>query len=250
MSSAASSTTKTIRAAIYARVSTTGHGQDVGLQVEELRAVAQQRGWTIVGEYIDEGVSGGKQSRPALDKLMAAARSGKLDVIVVWRFDRFARSTQHLLSALEEFRVLNVSFVSMREQVDTTTPVGKVLFTLIAAISEFERALIQERVRAGVARAQAAGTHCGRPRVEIDVRPALALLEKGHSLTQVARMLRVPKSTLLRRLAEVEATSPSLQQPPVQKSPGDHPLRPRSASPNQNPTETNWLWAQRQGGRP
>ncbi len=208
MPTAASSTSSSNpRAAIYARVSTTGHGQDVGLQVEELRQVAGQRGWRVVGEFVDEGISGGKSSRPALDQMMAAARSGKLDVILVWRFDRFARSTQHLLTALEEFRVLNVSFVSVREQVDTTTPVGKVLFTLIAAISEFERALIQERVRAGVARAKAAGKHCGRPRVEIDVRPALALLEKGHSLSQVARMLRVPKSTLLRRLNEVEPTS-------------------------------------------
>ena len=204
-------TRKATRAAIYGRVSTSGHGQDVGLQLDELRQVAMQRGWQVVGEFSDEGISGGKQSRPALDKLMAAARSGKIDVIAVWRFDRFARSTQHLLTALEEFRVLNVSFVSVREQVDTTTPMGKVLFTLIAAIAEFERELIQERVRAGVARAQAAGTHCGRPRVDMDVRPALALLEKGHSLTQVAKMLGKPKSTLLRRLAEAEAPAPTVE---------------------------------------
>ena len=112
--------------------------------------------------------------------------------VLGWRFDRFARSTQHLLSALEEFRVLGVAFVSLREQVDTTTPVGKVLFTLIAAISEFERALIQERVKAGVARAQANGVHCGRPKVELDLRAPLRLLDDGHSLREVADMLGLP----------------------------------------------------------
>ena len=196
------STTKPSRAAIYARVSTTGHGQDVGLQVDELRQVAKQRGWNVVGEFIDEGVSGSKASRPALDKLMAAARAGKIDIVCVWRFDRFARNTQHLLSALDEFRLLNVSFLSMREQVDTTTPAGKVLFTLIAAVSEFERALIQERVQAGVARAKAAGKHCGRPVVDMDLRPAQALLNEGRSLKEVSTILGVSRTTLRRKLAE------------------------------------------------
>ena len=192
------------RVALYARVSTSNHGQDVGLQLDELRAVAEQRGWHVSGEYVDEGVSGSKDSRPALDQMMVAARSGKIDLVAVWRFDRFARSTAHLLQALEEFRVLNVSFVSLREQVDTTTPVGKVLFTLIAAISEFERSLIQERVRAGVQRAQAAGKHCGRPRRELDLRAAKILLEQGHSVRKVAEMLDVPRGTLRRRLREAE----------------------------------------------
>ena len=198
----ATSTNGMIRAALYARVSTSGHGQDVGLQLDELRAVAQQRGWVISGEYVDEGVSGSKESRPELDRMMVAARSGKIDVVAVWRFDRFARSTTHLLQALDEFRVLGISFVSLREQVDTTTPVGKVLFTLIAAISEFERALIQERVKAGVDRAKAAGTHCGRPRRELDLRAAAALLGQGHSIREVASMLGLPRTTLVRRLRD------------------------------------------------
>ena len=192
----------TVRVALYGRISTSNHGQDVGLQMEDLRRVADQRGWHVAGEYIDEGVSGAAESRPALDRLMADARRGRLDVIAVWRFDRFARSTQHLLIALEEFRLLGVAFVSLREQVDTTTPVGKVLFTLIAALSEFERELIKERVIAGVRRAQAAGKHCGRPRVEMDLRPAIALLEKGHSQREVADMLNVSRGTLRRRLVE------------------------------------------------
>lgn len=190
------------RVGLYARVSTSSHGQDVEMQLVELRQVAAQRGWQIVDEYVDDGVSGTEQSRPALDRMMADARAGKVDVIAVWRFDRFARSTQHLLSALEEFRVLGVSFVSIREQVDTTTPAGKVLFTLIAAISEFERTLIVERVRAGVANAKSKGIHCGRPKVDADIRPALALLDQGRGLKQVAGILNVSRSTLRRRLEE------------------------------------------------
>jgi len=205
-------TSKTIRVALYCRISTTGHGQDVGLQLDELRAVAQQRGWQVVGEFVDEGISGSKDSRPALDKMMDAARFGKVDLVAVWRFDRFARSTTHLLQALEEFRVLGVSFVSLREAVDTTTPVGKVLFTLIAAISEFERSMIQERVKAGVARAQANGKHCGRPRRELDLRAAQILLDQGHSVRQVSEMLDVPRGTLRRRLKE--ATEPGSKVPP------------------------------------
>lgn len=193
---------KTTRAALYARVSTTGQGQDVGLQVTELQQVAAQRGWEVAGVFFDEGVSGATESRPALDHLMDLARRGKVDVVAVWRLDRFARSTGHLLAALEEFRVIGVAFVSIREQVDFTTPVGKVMFTLIAAISEFERCMIRERVIAGVRRAQAMGKHCGRPRVELDIRPALALMREGRGIKQVARMLGVSRSTLRRRLEE------------------------------------------------
>ena len=207
-------TVKAPRAALYVRVSTL-NGQDTGLQLEELRVVATQRGWQVAGEFIDKGISGTKDSRPALDQMMTAARSGKIDIVAVWRFDRAARSTTHLLQMLEEFRVLNVSFVSLREQVDTTTPVGKVLFTLIAAIAEFERSMIVERVRAGVARAQANGKHCGRPRRELDLRAAHELLALGHSQRVVADMLGVPRGTLRRRLAEAAAGGGSEVSPPV-----------------------------------
>ena len=201
------------RAALYGRVSTSGNGQDVQMQMEELRQVAKQRGW-VVTEFIDEGVSGAKTHRPALDMLMTAARSGKLDVVAVWRFDRFARSTQHLLSALDEFRLCGVEFLSLRENVETSTPVGKMVFTLIAAIAEFERALIQERVQAGVAHAQELGKHCGRPKVELDLRAAEVLLAQGHSMRSVADMLGLPRSTLARKLQESSGPKVSLSLPP------------------------------------
>jgi len=189
------------RAALYARVSTSGHGQDVGLQLDELRQVAAQRGW-VATEFVDEGVSGSKDSRPALDRMMADAHAGRLDVVAVWRFDRFARDTRHLLTAMEEFRALGVSFVSLREQIDTSTPMGKAMFTIVSAISELERDLIRERVVAGVRRAQAAGKHCGRPKVELDLRPALALLREGRGLKEVAAILKVSRATLRRRLQD------------------------------------------------
>ena len=175
----------------------------MGLQLDELRQVAGQRGWLVQAEFVDEGISGSKDSRPELDRMMAAARAGKLDLVAVWKFDRFARSTSHLVTALEEFRVLGVAFVSLREQVDTSTPMGKAMFTIIAAISELERDLIRERVIAGVRRAQAMGKHCGRPKREIDLRATKALLAQDLSVRQVANMLGLPRSTLQRRLREV-----------------------------------------------
>jgi DNA invertase Pin-like site-specific DNA recombinase len=194
-------TGRPVRAALYARVSTSGHGQDIGLQLEELRQAAAQRGW-VASEYADDGLSGSTERRPALDRLLADARAGKLDVVAVWRFDRFARDTRHLLVSMEEFRQLGVQFVSLREQVDTSTPMGKAMFTIIAAIAELERDLIRERVVAGVRRAQAAGKRCGRPRNEVDLRPALALLKEGRSLKEVSAILQVPRATLRRRLQE------------------------------------------------
>lgn len=194
-------TDRPLRAALYARVSTVGHGQDVGLQLDELRQVARQRQWSAV-EYVDDGVSGSKDSRPALDRMMADARAGKLDLVAVWRFDRFARGTRHMLVACEELRVAGVGFLSLREQVDTSTPMGKAMFTIIAAMAELERDVLRERVIAGVRRAQAAGKHCGRPRKEIDVRPAVALLKEGRDLKEAARILKLSRNTLRRRLRE------------------------------------------------
>lgn len=202
------STSTDKRVALYARVST-HNDQDVGLQLDELRAVALQRRWTVVEEFVDEGVSGGQRSRPALDRLMGAVRDGQVEAIAVWRFDRFARSTQHLLAALEEFRTLGVDFISMREAIDTSTATGKMVFTFLAAVAEFERALIVERVKAGVARAKAQGKHCGRPRRDIDLDLARLLREQGHGIRRVANMLGVPKSTLVRQLAEADAVAVS-----------------------------------------
>jgi len=191
------------RAAIYARVSTTGHGQDVGLQLDELRAVAQQRGWQVVAEFVDEGISGTAQSRPALDQMMDAARRGKLDLIAVWKLDRLGRSLQHLLGLLDELATLGVGFVSLRDAgIDTTSPTGRLMLQLLGAFAEYERGLIRERVVAGVRRAQAGGKHCGRPVVEMDLRPALAMLREGRGLKQIAAILKISRSSLRRRLEE------------------------------------------------
>ena len=194
---------KPIRVALYARVSTVNHGQDVGLQLDELRKVAQQRGWTIAGEYVDAGMSGIKTARPGLDRMLADAQAGKLDAVAVWKLDRLGRSIQHVLATLDQLNAQGVAFVSLRDQgLDSTTPAGRLFTAMIAAFAAFERDLIQERVVAGIRRAQAAGKHCGRPRKEIDLRPAVALLREGRGLKDVARILKVPRATLRRRLEE------------------------------------------------
>ena len=192
--------TPTPRAALYARVST-HHGQDVGLQLDALREVAAARGWVVVEEFVDEGISGAKQRRLALDALMAAVRNGEIDVVAVWRFDRFARSVRHLLQALDEFRTLGVEFLSLRENIETTTPMGRAMFTLCAVVSELEREILRERVQAGVDRAKAQGKQLGRPRRDLDLRAAQLLLEEGHSVRQVSDLVNIPRSTLRRHLA-------------------------------------------------
>ena len=195
---------RVLRAALYARVSTVGHGQDVGLQLDELRQVAAQRGWEVVEEFTDEGVSGVKTSRPALDRMLADAQAGRFDVVAVWKLDRLGRSLQHVLGVLDQLTNQGVEFVSLRDAgMDSTTPAGRLFTAMIAAFAAFERDLIRERVVAGVRRAQAAGKHCGRPRVEVDIRPAVALLKEGRSLKETARILKISRNTLRRRLREV-----------------------------------------------
>ena len=191
-----------LRAALYARVSTTGHGQDVGLQIDELRQVAAQRGWEAVG-YADEGVSGAKDSRPALDRMLVDAREGRLDVVAIWKLDRLARSVRNLLELVDSLNAWGVGLVSLRDaHIDTTTPSGRFTLQILAAVGELERELVRERVIAGVRRAQAAGKHCGRPKVELDLRPALAMLGQGHGLKTTAKALGVSRATLRRRLVE------------------------------------------------
>jgi DNA invertase Pin-like site-specific DNA recombinase len=138
------------RIALYARVSTMNGSQDPAMQVRELREYCKNRGWKIVGEYVDFGVSGTTDSRPQLNELMSNAHSRRFDVVGVWDFSRFARSTSHLLRALETFSALGIDFVSLREQIDTSTPTGKMAFTVLGAVAELERSLIGGRVRAGL----------------------------------------------------------------------------------------------------
>ena len=152
---------KNIRTALYLRVSTADQKPD--LQFDGLRAYAERARLAIAHEYLDIAVSGRKQGRPQLDALMKAARNREFDCVLVWKFDRFARSTKHLLAALEEFDHLGIRFVSVQDQIDTSSPMGKAMFTLIGAMAELESSLIGERVSAGMQAAKARGKHLGRP---------------------------------------------------------------------------------------
>lgn len=185
--------------ALYARVSTAD--QTCEMQLGDLRRFASQR-FGRVYEYVDVGVSGTQRRRPQLDALMQGAHKRLFDVVVVWKFDRFARSVKHLVDSLEEFRALGIDFISFTEGVDTTTPSGELLFHIMGAVAQFERDLIAERVRAGIAHARAMGKRIGRPRADINVEQARHLRSQGHSLRKVAQVLDVPVSRVRRALAE------------------------------------------------
>jgi DNA invertase Pin-like site-specific DNA recombinase len=188
-----------IRVAIYARVSTNhAGGQSPEMQLRELREHCERRGWTVAGEYTDVGISGTKEKRPELDKLMADAHRRRFDAVIVWKFDRFARSVSHLLRALETFQALGVHFVSLSESLDTSTPAGKMVFTVLGAVAELERSLIVERVRAGLRNAKAKGVRIGRPRVNVDSRRVAALRAEGRSWPQIAKALGVGVGTVYR----------------------------------------------------
>jgi DNA invertase Pin-like site-specific DNA recombinase len=191
----------TARVAIYARVSTINHGQDVSMQTRELRQFAEARGWTVACEYADAGVSGAKDSRPELNRLMADAHKRRFDVVCVWRFDRFARSVSHLLRALETFKALGIDFVSFSEQMDTSTPAGKMVFTVLGAIAELERSLIVERVRAGLRNARAKGKQLGRPHMAVDTARIARLRTQGRSIREIAEELGYSRSLVHKTLA-------------------------------------------------
>ena len=184
------------RVAIYARVSTTNHGQDVSMQLRELREYCERRGWTAAGEYVDTGISGAKDRRPELDRLMQDAHKRRFDVVVVWKFDRFARSVSHLLRALDTFRALGIEFVSLSESLDTATPSGRIVFTVLGAVAELERSLIAERVRAGLRNARAKGKRLGRPRVAVDAAQVARLRASGLSWPKIASELGVSVGTV------------------------------------------------------
>ena len=185
------------RAAIYARVSTKDKGQNPEMQSAELREYCHHRGWTVTGEYVDVGVSGTKTSRPQLDRLMRDARLRRVDVIAVWKLDRFGRSLRHLVEALGELKAVGVAFVSLRDNLDLSTPAGRMLFHVIGAMAEFERDLISERVKAGMGAAKNNGTRLGRPRVMADARRVAALRAQGLSWRQICADLGLSKGTLL-----------------------------------------------------
>ena len=185
------------RAAIYARVSTR-NGQNPEMQLAELRAYCQRRELEIAGEYVDQGVSGAREQRPALDRLLADCRKRRVDAVVVYRYDRFARSLRQLVNALEEFRVLGVDFISLHEGVDTSTPNGRLVFGIFASIAEFERELIRERVRSGIAAAKARGKRLGRPKTTVDTARIAVLRAQGLSWAAISQQTGLSKGTAQR----------------------------------------------------
>jgi DNA invertase Pin-like site-specific DNA recombinase len=193
------------RVALYARVSTTG--QTAENQLLALRSFATARGWTIT-EYVDQGQSGAKERRPALDALLAAVRARRVDLVACVKLDRLARSVHHLVALVREFEVLGVDLVVLDQAIDTTTPAGRLLFHVLAAISEFERDLIRDRVLAGLRRAKSQGVRLGRPRVLVDRARAERLLAAGQSLRTVARALGIGLATLARAVPKSSLRPP------------------------------------------
>lgn len=185
------------RVALYARVST--HVQDAEMQLREMREYCRNRGWILASEYVDTGVSASKDSRPELNRLMLDAKHRRIDAVLVWKLDRFGRSLKHLVNALAEFEALGVAFVSLKDNLDLTTPSGRLMFQIIGAMAEFERSLIQERVRAGLRNARAKGRKLGRPTVTVDPAEITRLRGEGRSMAKVAEYLGVSVGTVFNR---------------------------------------------------
>ena len=186
------------RVAIYVRVST--KDQSVGMQLNDLERYSKERGLNIFKVYEDNGVSGTKETRPALGQLMGDARKRKFNVVLVWRFDRFARSTKHLVNALYEFRNLGIDFISYQENIDTSSPLGEAIFTIISAMSKLERDIIAERVKGGLRKAKAKGMRLGRPKSEVDTDKVIEYREQDKSIRQIASEMSLSRGTVERTL--------------------------------------------------
>jgi DNA invertase Pin-like site-specific DNA recombinase len=200
-----------MKVAIYARVSTKNGNQNPELQLTELRDYARARGWQVIGEFVDVGVSGAKESRPQLDALMKLAKARKIDGIIVWKLDRFGRSLKHLVTALDELEALGVAFISLRDSIDLSTPQGKLMFAVIGAMAEFERGLIRERVMAGLAVARSKGRVGGRPRKnykhDADAQRIRQLREDGQSMQEIADEIGCSKGQV-HRVCEILGCAP------------------------------------------
>jgi DNA invertase Pin-like site-specific DNA recombinase len=194
-----------MRAALYARVSTVNAGQDPSMQIAELKEYCARRGWKVAGLYVDKGISGATDSRPQLNRLMEDAHRRAHDVVICWKFDRFARSTSHLLRALETFRALGIDFVSVTEQIDTSTPTGKMVFTILASVGEIERSLCVERVKCGMRNARAKGKVIGRPPLrkfsQVEMEQIQSARKKNQSVRQLAIQHQTTQYTVGRILA-------------------------------------------------
>jgi DNA invertase Pin-like site-specific DNA recombinase len=188
------------RAAVYCRVST--FEQNPQTQLLDIRQFAAQRGFEVVAEYTDHGISGTRARRPALDKMMEDARRHKFDAVVVWSCDRLARSTRHLLQVLDELNSFGIQYLSQRESIDTEGALGRAIIVIVAAIAELERALIVERVRAGMRRAKQEGRRIGRAPLQVNRALLLRDRERGLSLNQLARAHKISKGSVCRVLRE------------------------------------------------
>ncbi len=186
------------RVALYVRVST--KDQSVDMELNDLQRYSKERGFKIFKVYKDNGVSGTKESRPALSELMNDAKKRKFDIVLVWRFDRFARSTKHLVNALYEFRNLGIDFISYQENIDTSSPLGEAIFTIISAMAKLERDIIAERVKGGLRKAKANGKRLGRPKSEVDTDKIVEYRRQNKSIRQIAKELNLSKGVVQRTL--------------------------------------------------
>ncbi len=178
------------------------------MQTRELVEYCERRAWKVVDDYVDVGISGAEEKRPELDRMMADVHRRRFDAVAVWRFDRFARSVSHLLRALETFRALGIEFVSLSEQIDTSTPMGKMVFTVLGAVAELERSLIVERVKAGLRNARAKGKQLGRPRKVVDAARIAILRAQGRSWREIVTETGISKGTAQRALSGLAKNVP------------------------------------------
>lgn len=212
-----------MRVAIYARVSTL-NGQNPETQLVELREYASRRGWQAAGEYVDAGVSGSKDSRPGLDRLMAHAHQRRFDAILVWKLDRFGRSLKHLVTAIAELEALGVVFVSLKDNWDLSTPSGRLMFQIVGAMAEFERELIRERIKAGMRRRRLEGLRMGRAPLAVDHQALVRDRLLGMSLTEVSKKYSVSRASVVRftreavkrEAAQVDEFRPAAAQAPAE----------------------------------
>jgi DNA invertase Pin-like site-specific DNA recombinase len=209
-----------VRAALYARISTINKGQDVDLQLTELREYVTNRGWSIAGEYVDH-ISGSKDSRPALTRLMVDVHQRKCDAVLVWKLDRWGRSLKHLVNSMAELEARGVAFISLRDSLDLTTPAGRLMFQVIGAMAEFERELIRERVCAGLRLARSRGKRLGRPQKFPDIVRIASLRAKGRSWRQVGAALAISAQTARRAwlMSPLSVSRPAVRQTTAKPGP-------------------------------
>jgi DNA invertase Pin-like site-specific DNA recombinase len=207
MTGTLSGSSRPFRVALYARTSTS-RDQHPAMQLHALRELSSQRGWHVVGEFVDHGYSGAKDRRPQLDAMMQLVHRGGANAVAVYKFDRFARSIRHLILALDDFQSRGVEFISLSDGIDTSTPTGRFAFTLIGAVAELEKSILRSRTLSGLDAARARGARLGRPPIVFDVRRAADLRAEGKTFRQIARLLGVGATTIHRALAAQAAAVP------------------------------------------